>query len=405
MRTMRDTGLASMSFEPGASVPQGVIPLCVPKIVGNEWQYVKECLDTSWVSSVGPFVDRFEETLADYVGVKHGIAMSSGTAALHIALLAAGVRPDDEVLVSNLTFIAPVNAISYAGASPILIDAEPNYWQMDVNRVYDFLTNKCVWKDSVLRNSATGRRIGAILPVHILGHPVDIDPLLEIAERYQLPVIEDATESLGALYRQRKVGHLGAIACFSFNGNKLITTGGGGMVVTDNDEMAARAKYLSTQAKDDPVEYIHGEVGYNYRLTNVQAALGCAQLENIEDFIANKRAIAKRYERDLRSVSGIQTMPHAEWAESVVWLYTILIEPHECGIDSRQLMHGLAAKGIQARPLWQPLTKSPIYSAAQSHSDGVAEILNQKALSLPSSVGLTETEQTSVIEAIHSLCN
>jgi perosamine synthetase len=376
------------------------IPLCVPHISGNEWEYVKDCLDTGWVSSVGSYVTRFEKMTADYVGTKHAVAAVSGTAALHTALLVAGVEPDDEVIVSNLSFIAPANAIRYCGASPVFVDVDPDYWQMDHRIVAEFLKTKCSVSQGVLVNKETGRRVRAVLPVHILGHPVDIDPILELAREYNLPVIEDATESLGAVYKDRKVGRLGDIACFSFNGNKLITTGGGGMIVTDNDEWAVRAKYLTTQAKDDEIEYVHGSVGYNYRLTNVQAALGCAQIEQIEPFIEKKRAIAKRYEDAFRSVPGLSPMPRAAWADPVYWLYTILIDEATYGEDSRALMRRLAQNNIQARPLWQPLHRSPAHPAAQSCGGGVAEKLNRTALSLPCSVGIEPHELESVIAVI-----
>lgn len=376
------------------------IPLCVPHISGNEWEYVKECLDTGWVSSVGSYVTRFEKMTADYVGTKHAVAAVSGTAALHTALLVAGVEPEDEVIVSNLSFIAPANAIRYCGAWPVFVDVDPDYWQMDHRVVEEFLKTKCTLSDGTLVNKDTGRRVRAILPVHILGHPVDIDPILELARRYNLIVIEDATESLGAVYKDRKVGRLGDIACFSFNGNKLITTGGGGMIVTDNDEWAARAKYLTTQAKDDEIEYVHGTVGYNYRLTNVQAALGCAQLEQIEAFIEKKRAIAKRYEDAIRSLPGLSPMPRAAWADPVYWLYTILIDETTYGEDSRALMRRLAQNNIQARPLWQPLHRSPAHATAQSCGGEVTDKLNRMALSLPCSVGIESQELESVIAVI-----
>jgi len=376
------------------------IPLCVPHISGHEWEYVKECLDTGWVSSVGSYVTRFEKMTADYVGTKHAVAAVSGTAALHTALLVAGVEPDDEVIVSNLSFIAPANAIRYCGAWPVFVDVDPDYWQMDHRVVEEFLKTKCSLSEGALVNKDTGRRVRAILPVHILGHPVDIDPILELARRYNLVVIEDATESLGAVYKDRKVGRLGDIACFSFNGNKLITTGGGGMIVTDNDEWAARAKYLTTQAKDDEIEYVHGTVGYNYRLTNVQAALGCAQLEQIEPFIEKKRAIAKRYEDAIRSLPGLSPMPHAAWADPVYWLYTILIDETTYGEDSRALMRRLAQNNIQARPLWQPLHRSPAHATAQSCGGEVTDKLNRMALSLPCSVGIEPQELESVIAVI-----
>ncbi len=235
---------------PGAPPATGVVPLIVPEICGNEWLYVKECLDTGWVSSVGSYVDRFEQMVAKQVGAKYAAATVNGTSALHVALLVAGVkREEDEVLVSTLTFIAPVNAIRYAGAWPVFIDAEPDYWQIDPSKVVEFLESSCRWSNGALYNSRTGRRVTAIIPVHVLGHPVDLDPILAIAEKYGLKVIEDATEGLGATYKGQSLGSLGHIGCFSFNGNKIITTGGGGMLVTNDEEWARKAKYLTTQAR------------------------------------------------------------------------------------------------------------------------------------------------------------
>ncbi|HEV7860358.1 MAG TPA: LegC family aminotransferase [Pyrinomonadaceae bacterium] len=397
---MKDTSLASMPSEPGAVAGEGVIPLCVPEIRGKEWDYIKECLDTNWVSSVGPFVDRFERMLAGRAGTAHAIAAVNGTSALHIALLVAGVQPDDEVLTSTLTFIAPANAIRYAGAWPVLVDAERHYWQMDPQRVVDFLDRECRWTSGALINNRTGRRVRAIVPVHILGHPVDVDPILEAARKYELAVIEDATESLGAVYKGRRVGGLGDIGCFSFNGNKIITTGGGGMLCTNDAERAGRAKYLTTQAKDDPVEYVHGEVGYNYRLTNIQAALGCAQMEQLDQFIVAKRRLAARYTEAFGGVPGITPMPEASWANSIFWMYTILVDEKLYGEDSRALLRRLAQRGIQARPLWQPLHQSKVYEGAQVCGGEVAAELNARALSLPCSVGLTEDSLGAVIEAV-----
>ncbi len=383
--------LASASAKqlaPGAPAVDGMIPLCVPEMAGNEWVYVKECLDTGWVSSVGSYVDRFERDLAAYVGASHGVATVNGTAALHTALLVAGVQPDDEVLVSTLTFIAPANAIRYVGAWPYFIDADPATWQMDPQAVVDFLQQGCQWRDGKLWNRTTGRRIGAIVPVHILGHPVDMDPILAVARQYGLPVLEDATESLGASYKGRTVGTLGDMACFSFNGNKLITTGGGGMLVTNNANWAERARYLTTQAKDDPLAYIHNEIGYNYRLTNVQAAMGCAQLERIDDYIAHKRAIAARYAAAFAHLPQITPMPQADWAASVYWLYTVLVGDAQWTGDSRSLMTYLAQKRIQTRPFWQPLHRSPAHQHPSGQSLPVAENLHRRGLSLPCSVGL-----------------
>jgi perosamine synthetase len=395
---LNTTGLTSTQFEPGASGAEGVIPLCVPEIRGNEWQYIKECLDTNWVSSVGPFVDRFERELAAYVGTKYAVATCNGTAALHVALLVAGVQPDDEVLVSTLTFIAPANAIRYIGAWPVFMDAEPDYWQMDPEKVVDFLGEECRWTNGELRNKTTGRRVKAILPVHILGHPVDMDPILEVARRYGLVVIEDATESLGAKYKGNMVGHLGDIACFSFNGNKIITTGGGGMIATDNEAWASKAKYLATQAKDDPVEYVHNEIGYNYRLSNIQAAMGCAQLEQLNDYIAAKRRIAAVYTEALSKSPGIKPMVEANWAFSIFWMYTVLIDSEQYGLDSRTLLSRLGKSGVQTRPLWQPLHMCPVYNSSQVYGGEVAERLNQMGLSLPCSVGLGPEHQARVVE-------
>ena len=394
----------STASEPGTA-PEGFIPLCVPEIRGNEWAYVKECLDTNFVSSVGPFVNRLEQDVAKRLGVRSAVACVSGTAALHMALLVSGVKPDDEVLVSTLTFIAPVNAIRYVGAWPVFVDPEPNYWQMDASRLADFLADDCAWVDGELRNKSTHRRIKAVMPVHILGHPCDIDPILELARKYDLVIIEDATEGLGALYKERIVGHLGDIACLSFNGNKLITTGGGGMIITDNEDWARRAKYLTTQAKDDPLEFVHNEIGYNYRLTNIQSAVGVAQLEKLDEYIAAKRRIAATYRAAFENVPGLTPMFEAPWAFSVFWLYTILVDEAEFGADSRALMRRLEADKIQARPLWHPAHLSSAHRGAFVTDCPVAERLNRKALSLPCSVGLTESEQRRVIENIVNSLN
>jgi perosamine synthetase len=379
-----------------------LIPLSEPSINGNEWEYVKDCLDTKWVSSVGSYVDRFERMIADFVGARHAIAAVNGTAALHVALLMAGVEPDDEVLVSTLTFIAPANAIRYVGACPVLIDAEPIYWQMDPQRLSDFLRRECAPTNGALRNKHTGRRVRAILPVHILGHPCEMDSIIRIAREFDLSVIEDATESLGAHYQDSMVGHLGDVACFSFNGNKIMTTGGGGMIVTDNEAWAVRGKYLTTQAKDDPVEYLHREVGYNYRLPNVLAALGCAQMEQLPAFIEKRRSIAAAYTAAFETVPGLTPMSEAPWARSIFWLYTALIDEAEFGLDSRALMRRLAELGIQSRPLWLPLHRSPINKDLQVYGGEVAERIQRQALSLPSSASLTATDQQAVIEAVAS---
>lgn len=392
--TMQSEAASDQNFER--------IPLCVPEIRGNEWIYLKECLDSTYVSYVGPFVTRFEDEFAGRVGTRCAVATVSGTPALHVALLVAGIQPDDEVLVSTLTFIAPVNAIRYTGAWPVFMDAEPNYWQMDPEKVSDFIVHECDWRRGALYNRATSRRVKAILPVHILGHPVDMDPIIALARKYDLAVVEDATESLGAKYKGHSVGQLGDISCFSFNGNKLITTGGGGMIATDNQQWAERAKYLTTQAKDDPIEFIHGAIGYNYRLTNIQAAMGCAQMELLDQFIETKLRIASGYQDSLSEAPGITPMPEAKWADSVFWLYTILVDAEKFGLDSRRLLHRFEQAGIQTRPLWQPMHRSPPHRHSQSFHCEVADRLNRDALSLPSSVGLTREQQTKVLAVLQS---
>jgi perosamine synthetase len=374
------------------------IALSEPLIGGNEWKYVRECLDTGWVSSAGKFVDRFEREFAAYLGMPYAVAVGSGTAALHLAVLAAGVKSDDEVLVSTLTFIAPANAIRYANAHPVFVDADPRTWEMDVTKAVAFL-DRCRMTPHGLINPASGRRVSALLPVHILGHPVDMEPLLDAARRYKLAVIEDATESLGASYRTRATGTLGDIGCFSFNGNKLITTGGGGMVVTCDAEIAKRVRYLSTQAKDDSIEYLHEDIGYNYRLTNLQAAVGCAQLEQIESFIGTKRRIADRYRADLADCRKIRLMPNANQAQPAFWLYTVLIEG-----GSRQVMNKLGDQGIESRPLWRCIhTNKPYRDSEVVGGGAIAEAIQRDALSLPSSSGLSEIDQQRVIDTLRRI--
>jgi perosamine synthetase len=376
------------------------IPLSVPHLGGNEWRYVKECLDTNWVSSVGPFVTRLERMMAERSGRAHGVATVNGTAALHVALLVAGVAADEEVLMPALTFIAPANAVRYVGAWPVFIDVEPTHWQLDPAKLADFVHRECDWRGGALWNRTSGRRVRAVLPVDILGHPVDADPILEIARSRELVVIEDATESLGARYKERPAGTLGDLACFSFNGNKVVTAGGGGALVTDNPAWADRARYLTTQAKDDPVEYVHAAVGYNYRLTNIQAAVGVAQLERLDDHVARKRHIARTYAAALAETRGLEPMTEAVWAFSTFWLFTVLVDEWAYGMDSRELRRTLAANGIESRPLWQPLHRGGAHRNSQAYAVEVADTLYRRALSVPSSVGLSEDDQHQVIGAL-----
>ncbi len=387
------------SREPGERGPAGTVPLCVPEISGREWEYVKECLDTGWVSSVGSFVTRFEDMMAAICGLPHAVATTTGTAALHVALRVVGVEAEDEVLVSGLTFVAPVNAVRYLGAWPVLVDGDPDTWQMDSGHVRTFLETGCEMVDGRPVNRATGRRVAAILPVHILGHPVDLDPLLELGRRYNLPIVEDATESLGARYRGRPVGSLGLVSCLSFNGNKLLTTGGGGMLLTGDAALADRARYLTTQAKDDPIEYVHNDIGYNYRLTNVQAAIGVAQAERLDEFLAAKRRIAETYQAALSSVPWLTLPSEAEWARSAWWLYTVLVTDTAPG-TSRDLMAHLRAGGVEARPFWRPIHLLPPFAKSQVLGGVNCERLYAQGLSLPCSVGLGSEDQARVVAAV-----
>jgi len=355
---------------------------------------------TGWVSSVGPFVERFEREFAAALGVPYAMATTSGTAALHTALLLAGVQPGDEVILPSLTFIAPANAVRYVGAWPTFVDVDPDYWQLDPEELRAFLRDDCCVSGRELRNRHTGRRVVAVLPVDILGHPCDLPAIKEIAEQYGLAMVEDATESLGALCRDKPLGQWSRLTCFSFNANKVITTGGGGMLVTDDPQLARRARYLTTQAKDDPREFVHREIGYNYRLTSVQAALGCAQLERLPAFLAAKRRIATGYAEALQELPGIQPMKEAPWATASYWMYTILVDAERCGTDSRFLLKALAASNIETRPLWQPLHLSPAHRESFARSCPVASRVNRLALSVPCSTSLTEEEQRRVITAL-----
>ena len=381
-----------------------MIPLSEPFLSGREWEYVKDCFDTGWVSSVGSYVNRFEELTAQRAGVRHAVATTCGTAALHVSLLVAGVQADDEVLISTLTFIAPANAIRYIGAWPVFVDAEPAYWQMDVARVRQFLEEGCERRADGVFNRTTGRRVAAVLPVHILGHPVDMAALIEVARAWGLPVIEDATESLGSTYRGAPTGSLADIGCFSFNGNKILTTGGGGMVVTDRPDWAERVRYLTTQAKLDALESVHGEVGFNYRMTNIQAAMGCAQLEQLDEAVEARRGHAAFYREALRSLEGASIVPEADWTVSNCWLSTVLL-PDRFGLSERKtILTALAAVGVQTRPLWQPLHRSPAYPQAAVLGGAVADDLQGRAISLPSSRGLSPVQRERVAAEFLKAC-
>ena len=376
------------------------IPLSVPHLVGNEWKYVRDCLDTGWGSYAGAYVDRFEKELAAKVAARFTVATSSGTAALHISLLLVGLRPEDEVIMPALTFVAPANAVRYCGAWPTFTDIRGEDWQWDIQQVADFLARECTTRDGKLVNKHTGRRIAALLPVHLLGGMCDVDAVAELATRYELPVVEDAAQCLGATYKERAIGAASAsyggplrLVITSFNGNKVITTGGGGAIFTDNAALAERAKHLTTTAKTDKIEFFHDIVGYNYRLTNIAAALGVAQLANLDEFVEIKRGIAHRYNAAFRDSGSILLHPEPANCHSTFWMYTIRIDPHAFGCESRQVIHVLNQHQIQARPLWQPLYLSAAHFGAYVYAASTADELYRDAVSLPCSVGLTLQQQ------------
>ncbi|HKC99308.1 MAG TPA: LegC family aminotransferase [Methylomirabilota bacterium] len=378
------------------------IPNAVPHLAGKEWQYVKECLDTNWVSSVGPFVDRFEREMAAYVQARHGIAVVTGTAALHAALVALDVRPDDEVLVPSLTFVATVNAIHYCGARPVFMDSDPRTWNLDPAKTAEFLARECELRRGALVNRASGRRVKAILPVHLYGHPVDLDPLLDLTSRYPVALVEDSTESLGARYKGKRVGVAGQVGCLSFNGNKIITTGGGGMVVTNDDQTACRLRSITTQARSDAKEWIHDEIGFNYRMTNIQAALGVAQLEQLDHFVESKRATARAYTDALSGLPGVEPLGEQPWAQSNFWMYSIQLDPAVWGSARRVIDEAIAA-GIQCRPLFYPVHRQPPYRDCQAYRVEAADRLHARGLSLPCSVGITQTQRERVVRFLTHL--
>jgi perosamine synthetase len=367
----------------------GTIPLAIPNLGGNEWDYVKQCLDTNFVSSVGPFVERFESRVADFVGARHAVACISGTAALHVACLVCGVGPGDEVLMPALTFIAPANAVSYCGARPVFLDSARDSLGLDPAALEAFLQRNAERSaDGILRNRRTGARIAASIVVHIFGHPADMDALNDICGRYGLPLIEDAAESLGSTYHGRQTGALSTVGALSFNGNKIVTTGGGGMVVTNDAQIARRAHHLTTQAKSDPLRYEHDEIGYNYRLSNILAAIGMAQMEKIGAHFERKRAIAHHYARLLEGVSGCHLFQEQPWAQSNYWLNFLMVPPER----KKPLLAHLIEAGIMARPVWGLINRQPMYRTCEAGPLPVADDLYAGGISLPASVMLSNGE-------------
>ena len=363
-------------------------PLHQPCFGGNEWLYLKECLDTTFVSSVGSFVTRFEGQMADAAGTSHAVAVINGTAALHICLLLAGVRAGDEVLAPALSFVATANAISYCGAVPHLVDSDPVTLGIDPRRLADYLRDVARRSGPDLVNRRTGRRIRAVVPMHTFGHPVDMEPLLALADALGLWVIEDAAEALGSRYKGRPAGCWGRLAAFSFNGNKVVTTGGGGAITTDDAELAQRAKHLTTTAKlPHPWAFVHDRIGFNYRMPNLNAALGCAQLERLGDFLAAKRVLAERYRRALAGLPGLSFVAEPPFARSNYWLNALLLDEAQAG-QRETLLERSNAAGLATRPAWALMQHLPMYADCPRMDLPVAESIERRLINLPSGAGL-----------------
>ena len=372
-------------------LPDTPVVLHEPALRGQEWVYVKECLDSGWVSYAGQYVERFERMLEQTTGARHAVAMASGTAALHIALVVAGVKPDDEVLIPALTFVATANAVVHAGAVPHLVDSELSTLGINAQALGDYLASVAQMRQGQCYNRHTGRRIAAVVPMHAFGHPVDMDALLEVAARYGIVVVEDAAESLGSTYKGRAMGTMGRVSALSFNGNKIITTGGGGALLTNDAELARHAKHLTTTAKlPHRWEFRHDEVAYNYRMPSLNAALGCAQLEQLPTFLAQKRALAGRYQAALKDVPGVDFFVEPSFAHSNYWLNAILIAPqYATDFSVRDAVLGaLNDAGIMARPAWALMHHLPMYSACPRMELPVAQEMERRLVNIPSSAGL-----------------
>lgn len=358
------------------------IPLSVPNLKGNELAYVTEAVKTEWVSTAGPYITDFEKAIADYVHVPAACACQSGTAGLHLALKVLGIKPGEEVLVPTLTFIAAVNPVNYIGAEPVFMDCDDTL-TMDPDKLRQFCEQECVFEGKILKNKTSGRKVSAIIVVHVFGNLADMERIMAVADKYHLKVVEDATEALGSYYLEgaykgRFAGTIGDIGVFSFNGNKIITTGGGGMVISGNQEMTERSRFLSTQAKKDVVYFVHEEVGYNYRMTNLQAALGLAQLEQLEEFIEIKKKNYGLYQKE-----GIALLPFRRDIRSNYWFYSYLTENRD-GLISYLDQHR-----IQSRPVWKLIHTLKPYEKNQTYHIEKAVWYYDHVVNIPCSSNLT----------------
>jgi perosamine synthetase len=360
------------------------IPVAAPSLDGREAEYVMECLQSGWISSLGRFIGDFEQAFADYCGVRHAVATNNGTTALHLALVAMGVGPGDEVIVPTLTYIASANTVQYCGATPVFIDNDPTTFNLDPARLERLITP----------------RTKAIMPVHLYGHPVDMEPVLAIARKHGILVVEDAAEAIGARYRGTRTGALADCAAFSFFGNKIITTGEGGMVTTDDDDLAARLRLYRSQGMDPDRRYWFPVVGFNYRMTNIAAAIGLAQLERIDVHLGARRRVAEGYERRLAPLAGRVVAPVAEpWAEHAYWMYTILLGP-DARRSRDEIMAALDGLGVETRPAFHPLHTLPPYEALARGAYPHAMTVGARGLCLPTHAGLSDDDLDRVTTAL-----
>lgn len=359
------------------------IPVCEPKLDGNELKYVTKCFETSWISSAGENIQKFEQEFAQACGAKYGVSCTSGTAALHLALATLGVGRGDEVIIPTFTMIATVNAVTYTGAKPVLVDSEPNTWNINVKKIEEKITH----------------RTKVIMPVHTYGHPADMDKILDIAKKYNLYVVEDAAEAHGSEYQGRKIGSIGDIACFSFYANKIITTGEGGMLTTDNEEMAKIARGLRGHAFSEERHFWHNYIGFNYRMTNLQAAIGLAQMEKFDENVRRRIQNAKLYNSMLKNIKGITLPPQTKGVKNVYWMYSILVND-EFDITRDELRKKLAKRGIETRTFFIPIHLQPIYFRRYNERFPVAEELCGRGMYLPSASTLTKEEIEYVVESI-----
>ena len=370
------------------------IYLSPPHMGGNEAAYVREAFDTNWIAPVGPQISKFEEIFAAYTGSAYAVAVSSGTAALHMALRYAGVGAGDEVLVSNFTFIASVSPAIYLGATPIFIDSEESSWNMDPDLL-----------ESVLSAKARANRLPkALIIVHLYGQSADMDRIIPICQKYGVTVVEDAAEALGARYGDKASGTFGQSGIFSFNGNKIITTSGGGMVVTDDPELAEKVRFWSTQAKEPVPHYEHKEIGYNYRLSNVAAAIGRGQMEVLADRVRKKRQIFQDYCQAIGDLPGISFMPEPASCESTRWLTCMTVDPEQFGATNTEIMAVLEQQNIESRPLWKPMHLQPVFKSAEYHGGLLSEQLFKTGLCLPSGTATSSDEFDRIYAIIRDCC-